>query len=109
MQILNPKSSVLMTLRYCIITSVADPGFLSRVKKIPDPGSGSASKSLSIFHLKHCFIFLRNMIWNVNPRSGTLIQILIFHLSQVLDLGVTKAPDPGSRIRILNIDSTFSL
>jgi hypothetical protein len=33
--------------------SIPDPG--SRVKKIPDPGSGSASKNLSIFNPKNCF------------------------------------------------------
>jgi hypothetical protein len=32
---------------------IPDPG--SRVKKIPDPGSASASKNLSIFYPKNCF------------------------------------------------------
>jgi hypothetical protein len=50
-------------------SSVADPRYLcriqdsgseffhpgSRVKEIPDPGSGSASKNLSIFNPKNCF------------------------------------------------------
>jgi hypothetical protein len=43
----------------------------SRVKKIPDPGFGSAPKNLSIFNTKNCFQARRNMIRNVHSRSGS--------------------------------------
>jgi hypothetical protein len=58
----------------------------SRVKKIPDPRSASASKNLSIFNPKIVFKALGNMFWDVNPR----ILILIFYPSRI----------PGSRLRI---------
>jgi hypothetical protein len=43
-----------------IVDRVADPNFSipdpgSRVKKIPDPGSESASKNFGIFNSKNCF------------------------------------------------------
>jgi hypothetical protein len=61
----------------------SDPGF--RVKKIPDPGSGSASKNLSIFHPK-------TEIWNVHPGY----RIRVFFSSRIPDPDpwVKKAPDP---------------
>jgi hypothetical protein len=59
--------------------SIPDPG--SRVKKIPDLGSRSAPKNLSIFNPKNCFYALGNMIWDVKldpePGSATLGQRLI--------------------------------
>jgi hypothetical protein len=51
----------------------------SRVKKIPDPGSGSASasKNVSIFNPKNCFSALGNMIRDVHPGSGFLFFTLL--------------------------------
>ncbi len=49
--------------------SIPDPG--SRVKTIPDTGSGSASKNLSIFNPTNCYCALRNMIRDVHPESGS--------------------------------------
>jgi hypothetical protein len=84
--------------------SVADPGFLSRirifsipdlgsgVKKIPDPGSGSASKNLSILTQKK--------IVSVHPGSGSRFRILI--LLPIPDPGTRGQKGTGSRIRILN-------
>jgi hypothetical protein len=40
-------------------------------KKIPDPGSGTASKNLSIFNPKNCFQALGNMIRDVYSGSGS--------------------------------------
>jgi hypothetical protein len=62
----------------------------SRVKKIPDLGSGSASKNLSIFDPNNCFQALGNMIRDVHP--GSRIQVLVFYPSRVPDSGVKKAP-----------------
>jgi hypothetical protein len=45
--------------------SIPDPG--SRVKKIPDPGSGPASKNLSIFNPKNCSQALGNMFRDFIP------------------------------------------
>jgi hypothetical protein len=69
--------------------SILDPG--SRVEKIPDPGSGSASKNLNIL-TQNIVSKLRNR--NFHPRSR--IRILIFNPSLIPDPGVKKAPEPGS-------------
>ncbi len=50
-------------------TSFFNPG--SRVKKISDPGSGSASKNLSIFNPKIAKFSEEGMIWDVHPGSGS--------------------------------------
>jgi hypothetical protein len=78
--------------------SIPDPGF--RVKKIPDPGSGSAAKNLSIFKPKN--------LYDPGVHPGSII--LIFYPSRTPDPGVKKAPAPGprgqkgnrSRVRICN-------
>jgi hypothetical protein len=51
--------------------SIPDPG--SRVKKIPDPGFGSASKNLSIFNPKIVSKLseIGNMIRDINPGYGS--------------------------------------
>jgi hypothetical protein len=72
--------------------SIPDPG--SRVKKIPDPESGSALKNLSIFNP-----FLSSRKYDAGCSSR--IQILIFYPSRISDPGVKKAPDPGSGFAIL--------
>ncbi len=59
----------------------------SRIKKIPDPGSGFASKNLSIFNPK---------IVSKLSEKLSRIRILIFYPSRTPDLGVKKAPNPGS-------------
>jgi hypothetical protein len=74
--------------------SVADPGCLYRTPdsnfSIPDPGSGSASKNLSIFNPKNCFQAPGKMIWDVHLGS----RIRTFPIP---DPRVKKATDPGSR------------
>jgi hypothetical protein len=68
-----------------------------RVKKISDPGSGSASKNLSI--LTHNIVSklkaLGNMILD-GSRIRSLDADLDFYPSRIRDPGVKKAPDPGS-------------
>jgi hypothetical protein len=44
------------------IRLTSNPDLRSRVKKIPDPGSGLASKNLCFFTPKNCFHALGNMI-----------------------------------------------
>jgi len=56
----------------------------TRVKNIPDPGSGSASKILSIFNPKNCFYALGILNRVVHSGSGTRIP----------DPGVKKAANP---------------
>ncbi len=67
----------------------------SRVKKNPDPGSGTASKNLSILTQK---LFLSSRKYN----RGCSSRIRILFFLPIPDPGVTKAPDSGSRIRIRN-------
>jgi hypothetical protein len=50
--------------------SILDPDPGSMVKNIPNPGSGSASKNLSI-KPKNCFSALENIIRDVHPGSGS--------------------------------------
>ncbi len=69
--------------------SIRDPE--SRVKKIPDPRSGSASKNLSIFNPKN---FLRSRKYD--PGCSSRIRILIFYPSRIPNPEVKKAPDPES-------------
>ncbi len=96
------------------ITSSADPGCLSRildpncsipdsgsrVKKILDPGSWSASKNLSIFYPKICFSALGNMIRDVYPGSGSLF--FTYPKSRIQESKRHRIPKPGSRIRNIN-------
>jgi hypothetical protein len=60
------------------------------VKKFPDPGSGSASKNISIFTQK--VVSMLSEIW-----TGMCISNPDFNFfpSQIPDPGVKKAPDPG--------------
>jgi hypothetical protein len=79
------------------VCGIPDPNFFypgSRVKKIPDPGSVSASKQLSIFNTENCIQALGNMNRDVHP--GPWIHILIFYPSRIPDPGVKKAQDPES-------------
>jgi hypothetical protein len=69
---------------------IQDPG--SRVKKIPGPGSGSASKDLCILTQK-IVSMSRKCDPVVHPGSGPRIQIRIFYPSRIQ--GVEKEPDPG--------------
>ncbi len=64
---------------------IHDPG--SRVKKIPDPGSGS--KNLSIFNPKKLFLSSQKIILDVHTRSGS-------GFFPIPDPRVKKTPDPGS-------------
>jgi hypothetical protein len=71
-------------------SSVADPGCLSRIRIFPSriqsqKDSGSASKNLSI--LTHKIVV---------QALATMIQDVIFYQFRIPDLGVKKAPDPGS-------------
>jgi hypothetical protein len=61
---------------------ISDPGYElfhpgSRVKKVPDPGSGfgSASKNFDIFNPKNCSYALGKMILDVHPGSGYFFPI----------------------------------
>ncbi len=68
---------------------------------IPDPNffhPGSASKNVSIWTQN----IRGNMIRVVHPGSG--FRILIFYSSRIPDLGVKKAPDPGSGSATLLFD-----
>ncbi len=67
----------------------------SRDKKIPDSGSGSASKNLGIFNPKNCFSSLGNMIRDDHPESGSWIL-------PIPDPGSRGQKGTGSRIRIRN-------
>jgi hypothetical protein len=68
----------------------------SRVKKVPDPGSGSATRKLSIFNPKKLILSSRKydpgcLFRITDPRS----QIWIFATP---DPAAKKASDPGSLI-----------
>ncbi len=69
--------------------SILDPDPGSRVKKIPDPGSGCASKNLSILTQKIVSKLseIRSWLFIPDPDPGSVI--LIFYPSRI--------PDPGSR------------
>jgi hypothetical protein len=67
------------------IFSIPDPR--SRVDKIPDTGSGSASKNLRIFNSK-----IRSR--NVHPRSRILYPGSVFFSFRIPDPGVKKEQDP---------------
>jgi hypothetical protein len=74
---------------------IPDPIFFqpgSRIKKIPDPGSGYVSKYLGIFNPKNCYYIHGKMIWDVHPGA----RIRIFIPSRIPDPGVKTSPDPGS-------------
>jgi hypothetical protein len=74
----------------------------SRVDNISDPGSGSASKNLSIFNPKKLYYVLKNKIRDIH--LGSWIWIFFHPRSwiRIPDPGVKKAPDPGSGFAILN-------
>jgi hypothetical protein len=93
--------ALLAVLRNRIRDVIPDPNFSipdprSRVKKIPDPGSESASKNLSIFNPKNGFSALENMIPDVHPGSGS------WHFTHPGSRGIIGT---GSRIRIINTSS----
>ncbi len=69
-----------------------------RVKKIPNPGSGSASQNLSIFNQK--IVSKLSAVC-----SGMLILDPDLDFLPIPDPGVKKAPDPGSQIWIRNTES----
>jgi hypothetical protein len=88
--------------------SVADPGCLSRILdpnfyipdlnfSIPDLESRIHIKEIDIFLTPvNFFSALRNITRVVHPGCGSRIRILIFYPSRIPNLGVKKAPDPGS-------------
>ncbi len=73
---------------------VAEPGYLFWITdpnfSIPDPGSASASKNLSVFNPK--IVSMLSDIWSIPNPEFPPIQILI------PDPGVNKASDPWIRI-----------
>ncbi len=82
-----------------IQSSVADPGCLSRMRffhpgsrfeKIPDPGSGSSSKNLSIFTPKNCFL----SFWKYDQGCSSRVRILIFYLSRIQGSKSHRIPEP---------------
>jgi hypothetical protein len=64
--------------------SIPDHG--SRVKKIPDPGSGSASETLSIFNPKKFFLAFGN-IWDVHVPESDDIFRKIQSATEMVNLG----------------------
>jgi hypothetical protein len=71
---------------------ISDPNFShseSRIKKIPDPGSGSASNNLSILSPKNCFQALKK------NDLGCSSRIRIFSMAGSR-IQASKAPDPVS-------------
>ncbi len=68
-----------------------NPG--SRVKKLPDPGSESAAKNLSIFNPNNCFKSSRKNDSGCSSR----IRILIFYPSRIPDSGSRGQKGTGSR------------
>jgi hypothetical protein len=68
--------------------SIPDPGSKRfRIQGKKDPGSGCASKNLSIFN--PAVSKLSKMIWHVNPGSGFFFPSRI----RIRDTGVEKTPD----------------
>jgi hypothetical protein len=74
---------------------IPDPNFsipdtASRVKKIPDPGSASASKNLNMCNPKNCF-YARDgkMSWDPGLDPD-------FFLYRISDPRVKQEPEPGS-------------
>jgi hypothetical protein len=85
--------------------SILDPG--SMVEKIPDPGSGSTSKNVSIFIPKKLFPSSRKYDLGFSSR----IQIPDLDFLPIPDPGVKKARDPGAKkgtgSRIRNIVTKY--
>ncbi len=69
------------------------PGYCGQGWQDPGSGSGSAS-NLSIFNPKNWYEVLKIKIRHVH--AGSRILNLDFFPSRIPDLGVKKAPDPGS-------------
>ncbi len=70
--------TLLVSLWSKIISSVADPGCLSRIRIFPsrirgqkDSGSRIRIKEFKYFNPKNCFKASENMIWDVHPGSGS--------------------------------------
>ncbi len=61
---------------------------------IPDPGSRSASKNLSIFNPKNCCLALGNMIRDVHPESGSWV--FTHRGSRIQGSKRHRIPNPGS-------------
>ncbi len=75
--------------------SILDPG--SRVKKIPDPGSGSSLKTLSILTLKTVSKLSEKLSGMFIPGPGSWF----FSPSRIPDPGVKKSPGSGSTTLML--------
>jgi len=78
-----------------LLHSVADPNFSildpgSGVEKIPDPGSGSASKNLRIFKPQKLFLSSRKYDLGCSSR----IRILIFYPFRIQGSKRQRIPDP---------------
>jgi len=71
----------------------------SRVKKIPDPGIGSASKNLFYYF----FPKILSKLWEIWSEIFLPDPDLDFYLSRIPDFRVKKAPDPGSATLFSNI------
>jgi hypothetical protein len=70
----------------------------SRVKMIPDPGIGSASKNFYYFFPK-----IVSKLWEIRSEIFLPDPDLDFYLSRIPDLWIKKAPDPGSATLFSNI------
>ncbi len=88
------SSSYLIKHTQCCGSVIFSPGYEffhpgSRVKKISDPGSGSASKKLSMLNPKKYFLSSRKC----DPTCSSRIRILIFYPSRIQG---SKGPGSGS-------------
>jgi hypothetical protein len=83
-----------------VLNSVADPGFLSRIRIFPISDPGFESENLSILTQK---LFLSSRKYDLGCSS----RILIFYPSRIPDPGVKKTPDPGSGSATLILNCFF--
>ncbi len=84
-----------------ILTSVADPGCLSRIRlfSIPDPNCLHPGSRILIKDLKKKKLFLSSKKYDPGlfiPDPGSRFRMLTFYTSRIPDPWVKKAPDPGS-------------
>ncbi len=101
----RPVNDIVQCTRTLYISvSIPDPGF--RGKKISDPGSGSASRSLSIFNSKKLLVNFRKY----DPECSSRLRILIFSPSRIRRSKWRGIPDPDPQhwYILVQISSSFS-
>jgi hypothetical protein len=100
----------LMCVRFgqCCGSGMLIPDPRSRVKKIPDPGSRSASKNLSIFNPKNCFLRSRKY----DPGCSSLIpdrDLDFLYLSRIPGSIMHRISDPDPQHWIWLVDHIYRL